>query len=78
MGGYLLANIILGVPVAIAALIMCHQKNKSNWKNDCKQCAHLEKINSRPLGGSYKYICSKGGRFDKQPAYCRFWKARES
>ena len=75
MGPYLLANLILGVPAVIAAVLI---SRKQKVCDRCELCKHLRRINPRPLGSSYRYECAKNGLFDKQPDYCSDWIARDT
>lgn len=76
---YLLANAILGVPTIVAAIIVSKRQQLKSKKqtlyNDCKWCEHLLQLNR---GSSvHKYVCSKCGRFDIQPKYCKKWVPRD-
>ena len=79
MGGYLLANVIIGIPVAIAVIVMCRKKDKDQRSNDCELCKNLKKINVKPYSyAGKKYECKLHGNFYDQPQYCCDWKARNN
>lgn len=76
---YLLANVILGVPAIVAAIVVSKRQQpkakRQTLYNDCKWCGHLVKLNRDPT--IYKYVCSECGHFDKQPKYCKKWIPRD-
>ena len=82
MWSYLLANIILGVPACVAAVVITKKRNNEidarQRYNDCELCGNLNRLNSKRLGSRYRYECCKCGSFDIQPDYCKYWVTRET
>lgn len=80
MWSYFLANVILGIPACVAAVVISKKRTKricdEQKYNDCELCNNLKKINAPPYTSKYKYECSKYGSFDKQPLYCKSWDPR--
>ena len=73
VGSYLLANIILGVPTVIAAVLI---SKKQKATTPCDTCKCLERKTKD--GSGYKYKCAwRGKTFNKRLEYCSHWAQRK-
>ena len=73
IGSYLLANIILGVPAVIAAVLI---SKKQKATTPCDTCKHLKRKTKD--GFDYEYKCAQREKeFYTQPKYCSDWAQKD-